>query len=310
MTSHHAGSPSAHGHDPTPDPDGRYLGVALGLILAFMAGEVAVGLWARSLALLADAGHMLTDAAALGVALYAVRLARRPATQRMTFGFRRAEVLAAGANGITLVAVSVVLLAVAVQRLVQPVTVNGLALLVVAVVGVAVNAVATAAVSRANRNRLSVAGAFAHLVTDVWAFAGTAVAGVVILAVGWHRADSVASLLVVALMIRAAWPLLRTAVRILLEGTPEGVDLDSVRSHILSLPQVRAVHDLHAWVVTSDLPAVSAHVVVADGCFADGGAPRLLDQLQACLAGHFDVEHSTFQLEPEGHADHEPSRHA
>ncbi len=291
------------------DADVRYLEVALGLILAFMVGEVVVAVLSRSLALIADAGHMLTDAGAIVAALWALRLARRPATTGMTYGYRRAEVLSAALNGVTLVAVGAVILVEAVHRLVHPAHVHGTALVVVAAVGVVVNLAATLAVGRANRSRLDVAGAFAHLVTDVYAFAGTLVAGVVIVTTRFERADSIASLVVVALMARAAWPLLRAAGRILLEGAPEGVDLDAVRAHILQLPEVAAVHDLHAWVVTSDLPAVSAHVVISEDCFASGAAPRLLDQLQSCLAGHFDVEHSTFQLEAAGHVDHEPAFH-
>ena len=292
-----------------PGADGRYLTAALVLIVAFMIGELTAAFLSHSLALIADAGHMLTDAAAVGAALWTVHLARRPPTTGMTFGYRRAEVLSAALNGVTLFAVGAVILVEAVHRLVHPAAIRGTALLVVAAVGVVVNLAATVAVGRANRDRLDVAGAFAHLVTDVWAFIGTLVAGIVIVTTGFERADSIASLVVVALMARAAWPLLRSAGRILLEGAPEGVDLEAVRHHILELPGVSAVHDLHAWVVTSDLPAVSAHVVVSDACFASGAAAQLLDELQSCLAGHFDVGHSTFQLEADGHTDHESSFH-
>jgi cobalt-zinc-cadmium efflux system protein len=305
---HGAGS-VPHEHRASRDADARLLAVALGLIVAFMAAEAAVGLLGRSVVLLADAGHMLADAAALGAALWAARLARRPATQTMTYGFHRAEVLSGALNGLTLLVVSVAVLAGAIGRLIHPARVDGLVLVVVAAAGIVVNVAASALVARADRRRIDVAGALAHLVTDVWAFAGTFVAGVVILGTGWDQADPVASLVVVALMGRAAWPLLRRTGRVLLEGTPEGVDLEAVRAHLMALPGVRTVHDLHAWTVTSDLPAVSAHVVVAEDCFSGGRAPRLLDQLQNCLAGHFDVEHSTFQLEADGHADHEPGRH-
>lgn len=298
-----------HSHGANLDADGRYLAIALGLILGFMVVEVVVAILGHSLALLADAGHMLTDAAAVAAALWTLHLARRPATSGMTFGYRRAEVLSAALNGVTLVAVGALILVEAVHRLVHPATVQGTSLVVVAAVGVVVNLAATVSVSRANLARLDVAGAFAHLVTDVWAFAGTLIAGIVILATGFERADSIASVVVVALMGRAAWPLLRSAGRILLEATPEDVDLEDVRRHILELPGVTAVHDLHAWAVTSDLPAVSAHVVVTDACFASGSAPRLLDSLQSCLEGHFDVGHSTFQLEAAGHVDHESTFH-
>jgi cobalt-zinc-cadmium efflux system protein len=298
-----------HDHSMGRDADARYLGIALGLILAFMVGEVIVAFASHSLALLADAGHMLSDAGAIGASLYTVRLLRRPASSAMTYGWRRAEILSAAINGLTLLAVGVVILAEAVDRLFNPAHVRGTAMLVVAAVGVVVNLAATLSVKRASRDRMDIAGALAHLVTDVWAFAGTFVAGLIILLTGFDRADPIASILVVALMLRAAWPLLRDTGRILLEGAPEGVDLDVVRGHILGVPEVVAVHDLHAWVVASDLPAVSAHVVVADRTFADGDAPRLLDQLQACLSGHFDVAHSTFQLEIAGHAEHEQNCH-
>lgn len=274
-----------------------------------MAGEVAAAVLSSSLALLADAGHMLTDAGALGMSIWAARLAGRPAVGAMTFGFKRAEILSAAANGVALAVVGGALLVGAGLRLAHPAPVDGATVLAVALVGVGVNLAATTVLQRADRASLNVAGAFAHLLTDLWAFAGTAVAGIVIMASGFQRADAIASLGVVALMATAAWRLLRASGRILLEAAPEGVDLQKLREHILGVAEVTAVHDLHAWVVTSDLPAVSAHVVVADACFANGKAPQVLDELQACLAGHFDVEHSTFQLEPATHVEHEPNRH-
>ncbi len=175
---------------------------------------------------------------------------------------------------------------------------------------VAVNAAATAVLARANRTSLNVKGAFAHIVTDLYAFAGTAVAGLVIVVAGWTRADTVASLLVAALMAHAAWGLVRDAGRILLEAAPDDVALDQVRAHIVGVEHVLGVHDLHAWTVTSNLPTLSAHVVVEDHCFASGHAPQILDALQACLGEHFDVEHSTFQLEPASHVAHEHGQHA
>jgi len=155
-----------------------------------------------------------------------------------------------------------------------------------------------------------VRGAFAHIVTDLYAFLGTIVAGVVLITTGWRRADAVAALVVAALMAKAAWGLLRDAGRILLQGAPEGVNLIEVRTHLRQLEHVVDVHDLHVWTVTSGLPTLSAHVVVEDHCFATGHAPQLLDELQECLAGHFDVAHATFQLEPATHASHEPETHA
>ncbi len=292
-----------------PEADRRYLLVALSLIVAFMVSEIVAAVVAGSVALLADAGHMLTDAGALGASLWAAHLAARPAAGPMTFGFKRAEILSAAVNGVTLAAVGAVIFVTAIDRLIHPIHVRGLLVSVVAAVGILVNLLATSVLARANRDRLNVAGAFAHMVTDLWAFIGTFVAGIVILLTGFDRIDPIASLVVVALMARAAWPLLRKSGRILLEAAPEDFDLDEVRSHILELPEVASVHDLHVWVVTSDLPAVSAHVVVSDSCFANGKAPQVLDQLQACLSGHFDVEHSTFQLEPVGHVDHEAHQH-
>ena len=298
-----------HGHPPAGGQSASYLLGALALIVAFMIAEVIVAFIGGSVALLADAGHMLTDAGALGMSYWAARLAGRPAGGVMTFGVKRAEILSAAVNGITLAAVAAAVTVGAVIRLVHPVHVHGLAMTVVAAVGVVDNLAATMILARAGRRSLNVTGALAHLMTDIWAFAGTLVAGIVIITTGFRRADPIASLIVVALMVRAAWQLLKASGRILLEGAPEGVDLQELRRHILGLPEVTAVHDLHAWVVTSDLPAVSAHVVVADQCFADGTAPQVLDRLQACLAGHFDVGHSTFQLEPASHAEHEEFQH-
>jgi cobalt-zinc-cadmium efflux system protein len=298
-----------HSHAVGPEADRRYLLIALVLIVAFMVAEIVAAVVAGSVALLADAGHMLTDAGALGASLWAAHLAARPATGPMTFGFKRAEILSAAVNGVTLAVVGAVIFVTAIDRLIHPIHVRGLLVSVVAAAGVLVNLLATSVLARANRDRLNVAGAFAHMITDLWAFIGTFVAGIVILITGFDRIDPIASLLVVALMARAAWPLLRKSGRILLEAAPEDFDLDEVRSHILELPEVASVHDLHVWVVTSDLPAVSAHVVVSDSCFANGKAPQVLDQLQACLSGHFDVEHSTFQLEPAGHVDHEAQQH-
>lgn len=274
-----------------------------------MVAEVVVAFAVSSLALLADAGHMLTDAIALVMAIVAVRLARRPAHGRWTFGYARAEVLSAAVNGITLLVVGAVVLVEAVRRLVQPAHVDGLPLVVVAAVGLGVNLVATVVLAGADRRSLNIAGAFAHVATDAAAFAATIVAGVVVLVTGARRADPIAALFVVVLMARAAWSLLRDSGHVLLEGAPATVDLAELRTHLLETDNVVAVHDLHVWTSGSRLPSVSAHVVVSDACFADGRAPRLLDALQDCLVGHFDVEHSTFQLEPASHAAHEPATH-
>lgn len=305
MHDHHG--PGRHGAEGT---DQRHLAVALALIAAFMTAELAAAVLAHSLALFADAGHMLTDTGALAGALWAIRLAARPVSARWSDGLKRAEVLSAAINGITLVAVAAVILAEAIQRLVHPVSVTGPVVLAVALLGIAVNVTATWVLSRANQSSLNIEGAFQHILTDAAAFIATAVAAVVIITTGFRRADPIASLFVVALMTRAAWKLLKASGRVLLEGTPEGVDLGSVHAHLLAASDhILAVHDLHAWVVTSSLPAISAHIVVDNSCFSDGHAPQILDALQAALIGQFDVEHSTLQLELPGHTTHELGTH-
>jgi len=293
-----------HGHD-----DERRLTIACALIAAFMVVEVVVAFLASSLALLADAGHMLTDAIALVMAIVALRLARRPAQGRWTFGYARAEVLSAAVNGVTLLVVAAVVLVEAIKRLAYPSDVAGTPLVVVASVGLGVSLVATLVLAGADRHSLNIAGAFAHIATDAAAFAATIIAGVVVLVSGARRADPVAALFVVVLMARAAWSLLRDSGHVLLEGAPANVDLTELRAHLMQTSYVVAVHDLHAWISGSRLPSVSAHVVIDDACFADGRSPQLLDELQGCLAGHFDVEHSTFQLEPASHAAHEAGMH-
>jgi len=297
----------AHVHRP-PD-DARRLRVALALVTAFIGVEIVVGVVARSLALWADAGHLLVDAGALVGALWAMRVAARPATTRWTFGLKRAEILAAAANGVTLLVVGVVLAVEAIQRLVHPAHVRGGAMVAVAIAGVAVNLAAAAVLAKGSARSINVRAAYLHVLTDLFGLLATAVAGAVILATGWDRADPLASLAVVAVVLLAAWRLLRSSGHVLLEGTPEAVDLDEVRRHIEELDEVVAVHDLHAWVVTSDQPAVTAHVVVSDACMADGSAARLLDRIQACLSSHFDVAHSTFQIEALRHLDHERGLH-
>jgi cobalt-zinc-cadmium efflux system protein len=281
----------------------------LALIVAFLVAEVIVGILANSLALLSDAAHMLTDAASIGLALVAMRLSALPARGIFTYGLRRTEILSAQANGLTLLLLSVWLTYEAVTRLVDPGPVAGGLVLITAGVGIVVNLTAAWAISKANRSSLNIEGAFQHILTDLYGIAATAAAGAVILATGWNRADPIATLVVVILVARAAWGLLKGSGHILLEGTPDSVDLDEVRRHLHELPEVVAVHDLHAWTLTSDLPVLSAHVVVTDGCLQDGSSGIVLDHLQKCLADHFDVEHSTFQLEAAQHAEHERPTH-
>jgi cobalt-zinc-cadmium efflux system protein len=306
---HGQGGHDGHAHAVAGDADRRYLWVALLLLLAFMVGEVVVAVISGSLVLLSDAGHMLSDVGAIGASLWAIRLAARPAAGAWTFGWKRAEILSAAGNGITLLVVSGIVGYEAIRRLIHPPPVEGGPVLVVALVGVAVNIAAAWVLARANRSSLNVEGAYQHILTDLYGFIGTAIAGIVILTTGYLRADAIASLVVVALMLKASWGLLRDSGRVLLEAAPQGIELDQIRGHLLENEHVHDVHDLHVWTVTSNLPTLSAHVVIDDSCFTDGHAPQLLDTLQACLGDHFDVEHSTFQLEPTSHADHETETH-
>lgn len=283
----------------------RYVLTALALIALFMVGEVAAAFLAGSMVLFADAGHMLTDVGALGASAWAIRLASRPASGSWTYGLKRAEILSAAANGVALAAIALLIAVEAVIRLISPQPVEGGVILLAAAIGALVNLSAVWVLAKANRTSLNMRGAYAHVVTDLYAFIATAIAGLVVSLSGWARADSVAALVVVVLMGRAAWGLLRDAGRILLQASPDHLDLSDVRKHLADVPHVLGVHDLHAWMVTSGSPTLSAHVVVENHCFETGHAPQILDDLQACLVGHFDVAHATFQLETAAHATHE-----
>ncbi len=278
-------------HDHQHDYGRRALAVSFALIAGLMVGEVVFGVVAGSLALLADAGHMLTDAAALALALVAASYAGKPARGRWTFGFRRLEILAAHVNGITLLVVGVVIVYTAIRRLVNPTEVRGGVVLVVALAGVAVNLVATALLARSSRESLNVRGAFLHLATDLAAFAGTAVAGAVVLATGWNRADPVASLVVAGLIFWSSYVLLRESTRILLDIAPG--EPREVANAMLGVPGVREVHDLHVWTVGSGFTSVSAHVLVEPG--ADCHALRR--ELAGLLDERFSLSHSTLQVE-------------
>jgi len=282
-----------HDHAPRADADRRLLLGALGLIAALMVGEIVAGILAGSLALLADAGHLISDVAALAFALAAATMAARPAHGRWTYGFRRLEILSAQANGLALVLVGIWIVFGAIRRLVSPGDVQGGIVLVVALAGIAVNVVATALLARASRESLNVRGAFLHVATDLAAFAGTAVAGGLILATGWDRFDPIAGLVVAALMFWGAFGLLRESMRIFLEVAPENIQPDAVGRAILDEPDVVEVHDLHVWTLTSGFPIVSAHVLVAPG--ADCHAIRR--HLETMLAARFGLDHSTLQVE-------------
>jgi cobalt-zinc-cadmium efflux system protein len=293
---HSAAHGHGHSHGLATDADRGPLLIALGLILGFMLVEVVAGIAAGSLALLSDAAHMLTDAAALALALVAMRLARRPAQGAMTFGFRRAEILSAQINGATLLALGVVIVIEGIHRLVHPPDVAGGAVLVVALAGIVVNLAATWVLARANRASLNVEGAYQHILTDLFAFIATAVAGAVVLLTGFTRADGLAALLVAALMLYAAYGLLVASGRVVLEAAPEGVDPDAIGRALAAVPGITEVHDLHVWEVSSGFPALSAHVVVARD--ADCHAARR--ELQVLLQERFGIEHTTLQTDHEG----------
>jgi cobalt-zinc-cadmium efflux system protein len=300
----HGGHPHGmgHSHGTGPGADRRMLALTGALILAFMCGEVVAGLVAHSLALLSDAAHMLTDAASIALALVTMKVAARPASGGYTYGLRRLEILSAQANGITLVLLAAWLCYAAVRRLIAPQPVTGGLMLAVALVGVAVNLVATWLLARARRvpgqrRSLNTEGAFAHILTDLYAFIATVVAAIVVLTTGFARADAIATLIVVVLMLRAGTGLIRASGRIFLEAAPAGVDPDAIGAALVGRPHVIEVHDLHVWEITSGMPAASAHVLVErhQNCHA------IRTDLEELLAGEFGITHATLQV------DHVPS---
>jgi cobalt-zinc-cadmium efflux system protein len=278
--------------------DRRILAMSLALLVAFMVAEVVLGIVASSLALLADAGHMLTDASALGLALFASWAASLPARGRWTFGFARSEILAAQANGITLVVIALLIVYSAIGRLISPPDVEAGIVTVVALAGIVVNVAVIGLLARAQRKSLNVRGAYLHIATDLAAFIGTAVAGVLILATGWDRFDPIASLFVAGLMFAASVTLLRESGRIFLEGAPSSAPPGDVGRAIVEHDGVVEAHDLHVWTVTSGFPALSAHVLVEPG--ADCHRIRL--ELETMLAERFGLEHTTLQVEHVGTA--------
>jgi cobalt-zinc-cadmium efflux system protein len=284
-----------HGHDHgvRADAEVRPLAIALALIVAFMVVEVVVGVLADSLALLSDAAHMLIDAAALALSVWAARLARRPAEGRMTFGFRRAEILSAQANAITLLVLGALIVFEAVQRLMSPPGVDAPPVVFTALLGAAVNVIAIWQVARANRENLNVEGSFQHLLTDFFAFAATVVAGTIIWITGFDRADPIASLAVAASMLYAALPLLRRTGRVLLEAAPEGMRPEEVGDAITRHPGVASLHDLHVWEISSGFPSLSAHVLVA----RDEDCHRIRREVEALLHERFGLDHTTIQVE-------------
>jgi cobalt-zinc-cadmium efflux system protein len=285
----------AHHHHPhaAGATDSRRLWIALALILGFMAVEVVAGILASSLALLSDAAHMLTDAGAIALALVAARLAARPPAGGYTFGLKRSEILSAQLNGATLLALAAVILYEGIRRLIEPPDVEGAIVLVVAIAGIVVNLAATAVLAGADRRSLNVEGAFQHVLTDLFAFVATAVAGVVVLATGFTRADGIAALMVAALMIRSGWALLRDSGRVLLEAAPKDLDPNEIGRTLAAQDHVVEVHDLHVWEVTSGMPSLSAHVTVRAGCDTQAHRRKLAEMLRE----RFGIDHTTLQVE-------------
>jgi cobalt-zinc-cadmium efflux system protein len=310
MTTH--GHGHSHSHVPGAEDHRGRLAVVLAITATILVLEVIGAAVTGSLALLADAGHMLTDAAGLVVALGAAWLMRRPATSRRTWGYVRAEVLAATAQSAVLLAVGVFVLVEGVRRLLEPPAVSSGPMLVFGAVGLLGNLVSMAVLLRGRRASLNTRAAFLEVANDALGSVAVVVAAVVIATTGWTRADAVVSVLIAALILPRTLLLLRETTDVLLESTPKGLDLDAVREHILSLPHVNGVHDLHASQLGTGLPVLTAHVVVEEDCFRHGDLPAMLDRLQSCVADSFGVvvHHSTFQLEPVGHEGHESAAHS
>lgn len=299
------GAGHEHGHAAGRAVDRTRLKLVLGVTLVVIVLEVVGAILSGSLALLADAGHMVTDAAAVTLALSASYVAALPATSRRTFGFHRAEILAALVNAVVLLVVCSYLVWSGVRRLVDPVPVEADLMLAFAVVGLAANAVSLGLLARRRDSSLNMRGAYLEVLSDLLGSVAVVAAALVILGTGFVRADPIASLVIAAMILPRSFTLLREAVDVLLEASPRGVDLDEVRAHLAAVPGVVDVHDLHAWTITSGMPVLSVHVTVTDRVVEERGVCELLDELSGCVAGHFDVDHATFQIEPESHRSHE-----
>lgn len=291
-----------HGHGHTLGADRRHLVAALVLITGFMVAEVIAGVLANSIALISDAAHMLTDASAIALALLAMRIAARPARGAYTFGYRRAEILSAQINGVTLLLLVAYFCYEGVHRLLDPPDVHGPVVVVTAVAGIGVNALAAWLLSKADRRSLNVEGAFQHVLNDMYAFIATAVSGVVVWLTGFRQADAVAALVVAALMLKAGWNLLRDSGRVLLQAAPSDLDPDEIGRVLAAEPDVEEVHDLHVWAVTSGYPTLSAHVIVTRGSDCHQVRARLAELLHE----RFDIGHTTLQVD---HGVPESGRH-
>lgn len=289
---------------------GRLL-VACSITSLIVIVEVIGAVVTRSLALLVDSAHMLTDAGGLFLALYVASLATRPANARRTWGYGRAEVVAAAAQAALLLSVGIFVFVESVRRLFQPPDIASGPLLAFGIIGLAGNLLSILVLMRVRSESLNLRAAFLEVLNDALGALAVIIAAIFIGAFGWYRADSVAAILIGLLILPRTFKLLRETIDVLMESTPRGLDLESVRAHILELPHVLSVHDLHATRFSTGLPVLSAHVVVDDECFHDGHVPDIIDELQECVAQHFDVqiEHSTFQIEPAAHSSHEHTQH-
>ncbi|MET8076522.1 cation diffusion facilitator family transporter [Streptomyces sp. NPDC005303] len=281
------------------------LRVALSITLTVMVVEIVGGVVADSLALVADAAHMATDALGLGMALLAIHFANRPPTGNRTFGYARAEILAALANCLLLLGVGGYVLYEAIQRFVTPADTEGGLTIVFGAIGLVANMISLTLLMRGQKESLNVRGAFLEVAADALGSFAVIVSAAVILTTGWQAADPIASLVIGVMIVPRTFKLLRETLDVLLESAPKDVDMTEVRNHILALDGVEDVHDLHAWTITSGMPVLSAHVVVSSEVLSAIGHEKMLHELQNCLGDHFDVEHCTFQLEPGGHAEHE-----
>ncbi|MEU3145280.1 MULTISPECIES: cation diffusion facilitator family transporter [unclassified Streptomyces] len=298
----------AHGTPAGGTASAAYRGrlrAALAITLAVMVVEIIGGVLADSLALVADAAHMATDALGLGMALLAIHFANRPPSERRTFGYARAEIIAALANCLLLLGVGGYVLYEAVQRFITPAGTEGGLTLVFGAIGLVANMVSLTLLTSGQKESLNVRGAFLEVAADALGSVAVIVSALVVVATGWMAADPIASLVIAALIVPRTFKLLRETLDVLLEAAPKGVDMAQVRAHILDTQGVEDVHDLHAWTITSGMPVLSAHVVVSSEVLSAIGHEKMLHELQSCLGDHFDVEHCTFQLEPRGHAEHE-----
>ncbi len=306
----HGHSHGLGGHATATGKHRRRLVLVLAITLGVVVVQLVGAFVSRSLSLLADSGHMLTDATGVAIALIASLIAGLPATSKRTFGYLRVEVLAALVNGIVLGVIAVVIFVEAIRRFGQEVEVSSTPMIAAAVIGGLANLASLLILRSGQTESLNVRGAYLEVLGDLLGSVAVIVAGIIILLTGWNWVDQVASLLIAVIIVPRAYSLLREVVDVLLEASPRGLDLAAVRTHMLAVPGVVEVHDVHAWTITSGVPAFSAHVTVAESAWEEYGYHAILDELKACLREHFHADHTTLQLEPEGHSSPATHRHA